>query len=120
MINKLMPGVWYMENVMGLSLSETNTASESDLKVITDTLAQQMPFYTIMCLQQLDPPHMGFPIHRSRIVITGIKKDFAKADAMVHNFQKLVSHPMPPHVLTGGLLLADRPCPSTTCHPSAG
>ena len=85
-----------MENVMGLSLSKTNTASENELKVTTDNLAQQMPLYTIMCLQHLDPTHMGLPTHRSRTATNSIKKDFAKADAMVHNFQKLVSHPMPP------------------------
>ena len=94
-INKLMPGVWYMENVMGLSTSKTGVASESDLKAITDTLAVQMPSYTIMCLQQLDPKHMGFPIHRSRLVITGINKDFTTADAMVKCFQTLVMNPMP-------------------------
>ena len=61
-INKLMPGVWYMENVMGLSSSKTSAAaSESDLKVITDSLADQMPLYNIMLLQQMDPLHIGVP-----------------------------------------------------------
>ena len=94
-INKLMPGMWYMENVMGLSSSKTNVASESDLKVITDTLAQRMPLYHIMCLQQMDPTHLGFPIHRSRVVILGIQKQFATPESMAHNFQVLMNHPMP-------------------------
>ena len=96
-INKLMPGMWYMENVMGLSSSKTSTASPSgsDLEVIADTLAKEMPFYNITCVQQVDPTHMGFPTHRNRVVITGIKKDFAKLESMAHNFQALMKHPMP-------------------------
>ena len=43
-INKLMPGVWYMENVMGLSCSKTGAEVDAtDLSVIKDTLAKQMP-----------------------------------------------------------------------------
>ena len=84
---------------MGLSSSktsaDTSTASESDLKVITDTLAQRMPLYNIMCIQNMDPTHMGFPIHRSRVVITGIKKDLAKPESMARTFQVLMNHPMP-------------------------
>ena len=38
---------------------------------------------------------MGFPIHRTRIVITGVMKDFAKPDAVMHNFQLLMSLPLP-------------------------
>ena len=98
-INKLMPGMWYMENVMGLSCSKTSadhlTASDSDLKVITDALAKQMPLYNIMCLQNIDPTHMGFPIHRNRVVITGVKKDLAEYESMARTFQVLMSHPMP-------------------------
>ena len=93
-INVLMPGVWYMENVMGLSSSKTGMASASDLKVVTDSLAEQMPHYHIMCLQQLNPTQMGFPIHRSRIVITGARKEFTKPDVMVRNFQTLVNNPL--------------------------
>ena len=108
-INKLMPGMWYMENVMGLSSSKTSIASESDLKVITDTLAQRMPLYHIMCLQQMDPTHLGFPIHRSRVVILGIQKQFAKPESMAHNFQVLTNHPMP--VCADWMAFVGRACP---------
>ena len=94
-INKLMPGVWYMENVMGLSCSKTGSeADATDLSVITDTLARQMPCYHILCLHQLSPTMMGFPIQRSRIVITGIQKQFSKPDVMMRCFQMLVNNPL--------------------------
>ena len=85
-----------MENVMGLSHSNTGEAFANDLQEITNILADQMPGYNIMCLHQLDPTHMGFPIHRSRIVITGIKKGFTTPDAMANSFQLLMNNPMPP------------------------
>ena len=37
---------------------------------------------------------MGFPIHRSRVVIVGIAKGFTTPDAMVNNFKKLIYSPM--------------------------
>ena len=94
-INKLMPGVWYMENVMGLSSSKTGSGvAATDLSVITDTLAKQMPCYHILCLHQLSPTMMGFPIQRSRIVITGIKHELTKTDVMMRNFHMLVNNPL--------------------------
>ena len=79
---------------MGLSSSKTGTDAATDLSVITDTLARQMPDYHIMCLQHLSPMRMGFPIQRSRIVIAGIRKEFTRTDVMMHNFQMLVSNPL--------------------------
>ena len=80
---------------MGLSSSKTGSGvAATDLSVITDTLARQMPDYHIMCLQHLSPMRMGFPIQRSRIVIVGIRKEFTRTDVMMHNFQMLVSNPL--------------------------
>ena len=94
-INKLMPSVWYMENVVGLSSSKTGSeAAATDLSVITDTLAKQMPLYHIMCLHQLSPMMMGFPIQRNRILITGIRTELTSADVMMRNFQMLLSNPL--------------------------
>ena len=90
-INQLMPGVWYMENVMGLSSSRTGSeAAATDLSVITDTLSRQMPHYHTLCLHQLSPMMFGFPIQRKRIVIVGIRKELTKMDLMMGNFQRLV------------------------------
>ena len=96
-INKLMPGVWYMENVMGISSSKTKDPTESDLNVITETLRQYIGSdYAIACLQQLDPTHLGFPIHRKRVVIIGIRAGFATMGGVVRNFSLLMANPMPP------------------------
>ena len=94
-INALAPGVWYMENVMGLSTSKT-AAKGSDLQVITGSLREKVPGYHIMCLQGVDPIHWGFPVHRSRVVLIGVAHGLATEQAMADCFNKLLSNPLPP------------------------
>ena len=97
-VNQLMPGMWYMENVMGMSSSKTHAdetpSPQTDLQVITNTLAEQMPGYHIMCVQQLSPLTMSYPIHRLRLVIAGSRKDFGLQEVLTRNFQTLVNNPM--------------------------
>ena len=102
-IKHLNPALIFMENVLNIQKTHSDTSGDSDephitqadLGVIRDYMQTELPVYEFQVLSPLTPGHAGYPTLKPRLAMLGGHLDMMQKGALLHTFGLLSDATVP-------------------------